>query len=533
MGYGLSFWPVPIFAAIQTNVAASFGTPNDYIWFIPSWSLAITVSFLIAGPNTDLLGRRWFLVGGNLICLVGHLVIATAKSAGAVTAGMTIVGLGAANCQMAAFALSELLPNKWRHLGVVLADLTTLIAVTVSPVTARFGMATGSWAWNFYAAAIFQGLSFLGLFFLYYPPAHPTGLSYSQAFKELDYIGMILFIAGAAPFLAGIIYTTILSSTDLHVVLCLVVGVVILVLFALWENLGSRWGWIKHPLTPTRVFTAGRGRDFTAPCIATAIINMFYYSTSIIYPTMIAVWWTNGTGWQHPSLLSIVQGLAITTGVAFLSFFGSRIKHWNWQLTGYATFMVFFGALLALAAPDRMGMTIAFVFLSQAGYSPAMYLCIAVTQMGVEQKDLGLSGGVGGTARFAGGAIATSVYQTILTNTVNTWTAKLVPAAAIAAGLSESDVAALLPQVGTTSLAENYSAAVVSAVDAAVVQAYQHGFQVTALASIAFGVVGIIACALCRDIDPKMTDKIEVYMENNELIHKHEKNNGLDVEHKY
>jgi hypothetical protein len=63
IGYGLSFWPIPcnsggsftpaaltfivVFAAIQGQVAAEMGTPTKYIWWIPSWSLAITVSFLI------------------------------------------------------------------------------------------------------------------------------------------------------------------------------------------------------------------------------------------------------------------------------------------------------------------------------------------------------------------------------------------------------------------------------------------------------------------------------------------------------
>jgi len=48
MGYGLSFWPIPVFAAIQSEVAASMSDPTGYIWFIPGWSLAITVCFLIA-----------------------------------------------------------------------------------------------------------------------------------------------------------------------------------------------------------------------------------------------------------------------------------------------------------------------------------------------------------------------------------------------------------------------------------------------------------------------------------------------------
>jgi len=114
------------------------------------------------------------LVGGNIICFVGHIVIATAKSTSAITAGMTIVGFGGANCQMAAFALSELLPNSWRHIGVVLADLATLVAVIVGPVTARYGFQAGTWEWNFYAAAIAQALSFLGLFSCISLPSTPT-----------------------------------------------------------------------------------------------------------------------------------------------------------------------------------------------------------------------------------------------------------------------------------------------------------------------------------------------------------------------
>lgn len=47
MGYGLSFWPIPIMATIYSEVATSFGTPTKYIWFIPAWTIAITVCFML------------------------------------------------------------------------------------------------------------------------------------------------------------------------------------------------------------------------------------------------------------------------------------------------------------------------------------------------------------------------------------------------------------------------------------------------------------------------------------------------------
>lgn len=135
------------------------------------------------------MGRRWFLVIGNLIAFVGHITVATSKNANAVIAGMAITGFGGGNAQMAAFALAELLPNKWRHIGVVIADWGTFTAQTVSPASGRFGVHDGTWRWNFYVAGILQFCSFLALLFLYFPPKHPHGIPFKQAFRELDYVG--------------------------------------------------------------------------------------------------------------------------------------------------------------------------------------------------------------------------------------------------------------------------------------------------------------------------------------------------------
>jgi hypothetical protein len=212
---------------------------------------------------------------------------------------------------------------------------------------------------------------------------------------------MLLFIAGALPTLIGIVYTTVFPGDNPHVVAPLVIGIFFLILFGLWETFGE----IKHPLTPTYVFTSSYGRDLTAPCIALAVVNMFYYSSSILWPTMINVFYTNdGTDWRYGILLSTVQGIAITTGAALLACFGGRIKHWQWQLTGSVFVMVLFGVLLALGNPGNKGLMIAFVFLSQTGYGWAIYLSIAISQMGVDHKNLGLSGGLSGAARFAGGS---------------------------------------------------------------------------------------------------------------------------------
>ncbi|KAL4989900.1 fungal trichothecene efflux pump [Aspergillus falconensis] len=514
-GYGLSFWPVPVVSAIGTLVSADMGDPTGYIWFVPAWTISITCAFLIFGPNTDLLGRRWFLVLGNLVCFVGHVIVASAKNTNQIIAGLAVSGFGGANCQMAAFALPELLPNKWRHIGVVIADITVYIAVIVAPVTARYGYELGTWTWNFWGIAIFQCLSFIGLLLLYHPPKHPLGVSYMDAFKSLDYVGAFLFIGGAVPFLLGIVWAGVYDSNDAHVVAPLVVGAAVLVAFALWETFGN----IKYPLTPNYIFSSSWGRDFTAPVIALGVVNMFYYSSSILWPQMITLFYTDGgTNWKYSIILSLPQGFAIFFGAILLSVLGSKLRHWHWQLTGSVFVMVLFGSLLGLVTPDNKGTMIAFIFLSQAGFGWSLYLAIAITQMGVEHKNLGVSGGISGCIRFAAGAVATSIYQTVYSKSTTKYMTKYIPSAVIAAGLDESKVADLMAVVtGGPSALEGYTPAVAAAAEDALSHAYCKAIFVVAMVSMAFGILGLGACMCCKDVDSKMTNKIEVYLENTDL----------------
>ncbi|CAG7921994.1 unnamed protein product [Penicillium olsonii] len=546
-GYGLSFWPVPVVSAIGTNISTDMGDPTGYIWFVPvsmdyldylrlldltvvscTWKLGEIlpnvlelVKIGLAAPlagNTSRLAP--FCCSGResnsrQVCFIGHIVVASAKTTSQVTAGLVISGFGGANCQMAAFALPELLPNKWRHIGVVIADFTVYIAVIVAPVTARYGYELGNWEWNFWGVAIFQGLSFLGLLFLYYPPKHPLGVSYKEAFKSLDYLGAFLFIGGAVPFLMGIVWAGVYESNDAHVVAPLVVGAAVLVCFALWEHFGK----LKYPLTPTYIFVSSWGRDFTAPVIALGVVNMFYYSSSILWPQMINVFYTDGgADWEYGVILSLPQGFAIFFGAILLTLFGSKLRHWQWQLTGSVFVMVVFGSLLGLVTPTNKGTMIAFIFLSQAGFGWGLYLSIAITQMGVEHKNLGVSGGISGCIRFAAGAVATSIYQTVFSNTLAKYTAIYVPSAATGAGLPESKVTGLMSVVAQGAAAmKEYSPAVVAAAQVALSQAYCKAIFVVAMVSMAFGILGLAACLCCKDVDYKMTSKIEVYLENTDL----------------
>lgn len=55
---------------------------------------------MICGANSDLFGRRWFIIGGNIFVFVGSIVGATSHSLGQSIAAHVLLGIGAGNCQM-------------------------------------------------------------------------------------------------------------------------------------------------------------------------------------------------------------------------------------------------------------------------------------------------------------------------------------------------------------------------------------------------------------------------------------------------
>lgn len=170
------------------------------------------------------------------------------------------------------------------------------------------------------------------------------------------------------------------------------------------------------------------------------MINVFY-----VTPT---------TSRSEELLLTLPGNLGLVFGAMLLICFGRVFKHWKWTLVISWCGMCLWGGLMALVTPYNKGMMIAFTFLEQTSFGWAQYESIAFTQLGVHQLDLGMSGGLAGVARYAGGSLAQAIYVSILTNTQSSRAVATVPAAAIAAGASQSTAAQILPAftLGTAAL---------------------------------------------------------------------------------
>lgn len=109
-----------------------------------------------------------------------------------------------------------------------------------------------------------------------------------------------------------------------HVIATIVVGVVALVLFVLWESFAK----LKEPLVPMHLF---RNRPWNAATIVSGLGASIYYAFAIVWPQMVVVLYSDeGSPMSGPWLSSLV-GLCIVLGEIVGGFCAKWIGHLKYQ----------------------------------------------------------------------------------------------------------------------------------------------------------------------------------------------------------
>jgi hypothetical protein len=95
LSFGCGVGGFAFVAPILGVINADLGPDPNLVWVALAYTLTSAVFLMITGRLTDLFGRRWFMIGGNVLGLIGCIVCATAKNINALIAGETLIGLGA------------------------------------------------------------------------------------------------------------------------------------------------------------------------------------------------------------------------------------------------------------------------------------------------------------------------------------------------------------------------------------------------------------------------------------------------------
>ena len=143
----------------------------------------------------------------------------------------------------------------------------------------------------------------------------------------------------------------------------------------------------------------------------------------------------------------------------------------------------------------------------------------------VPHDELGVSAGLIGTFRSAGGSVGNAVFSTILNSIINKQLGPRIAEAAIANGFSASQLSALIPAVIENAVGVPDAFANIPSATPAVIQAtaqvfkdtYAYAFRRVFLSTIPFGVIGLLAAWFVKDPSHLLNNDVAVYQERDVL----------------
>ncbi|KAI9696209.1 MAG: hypothetical protein M1836_005762 [Candelina mexicana] len=477
------------------------------------------VCIVIVGRLSDLFGRRYFLIIGQILGLIGSTIAATATSIPRLIGGGVLIGIAASVQQTLTFIIAELVPNKHRPIANGAVLLVTLPSAGLGPGFARIIVENTKqgWRWFYYLSIICAGSSLLLFILFYFPPnfrqLHRKTTKRAEL-NKLDYVGLIMFTGGLVILLLGLSWGgTSYSWTSGHVLGTIITGVVAILAFAFYgiahdaplEDLivtlkqsVETFAPLKQTFLPLDLL---KNRNYIAILVTSSVATMIYFSMNVIWPQQIAALYTTDNiqiGW-----LSCTIGTSLVVGYALCGLLFRPLGHAQWQLVACSMAMTAF--LGGMAASDQSNRALAIAF-TICGTLAVGYCELGTLIMGslvCKPEDIG----------FAVGFITSTIYQTILTNRLNTNIPNLVTPPALSANLPSTSLPALFAafKIGTPEALQTVpgiTPAVVAAVTEPLKTAYAQSFKVVYLASIAFGGCAIVAACFARDVDRLMTDRV-------------------------
>lgn len=252
--------PLPLSA--RTLINQDLGNSPQITWAATIWTMGSSVGFLLVGRLSDLFGRKAMVVSTGALSLAGCVLGGTARGPAQLVAANGCSGLGAAGQLSFGIVVGELVPNRMRGPAVSLVFLSSLPFAVFGPVVARSLILAGEpergdgdgsswgggWRWSYYMGAALNVTSLVLYLFLYHPPSFSqlhVGRTRLQQARELDWVGIFLFVVGCVLFLVGVSWGGSTYPWGSAQVLCpLLAGIAVVVVFFVWGKQRER----PHPL---------------------------------------------------------------------------------------------------------------------------------------------------------------------------------------------------------------------------------------------------------------------------------------------
>ena len=180
-------------------------------------------------------------MGTTTLGLIGCIIGSCAQNIEMLIGANICNGIAAAGQLSFGIVLGELVPNKYRGPIISLVFFSSMPFAVFGPVIARsfIDNTASRWRWSYFIGDILSAITLVLYFFFYHPPKynqlHVSGKTQWQQFKEMDFVGIFLFISGCVLFLIGLSWGGVTYPWASAQTLCtLLIGVGTLAAFGIY-----------------------------------------------------------------------------------------------------------------------------------------------------------------------------------------------------------------------------------------------------------------------------------------------------------
>ncbi|KAB5566058.1 major facilitator superfamily domain-containing protein [Coniochaeta sp. 2T2.1] len=482
-------------------------------WIIQGPLLMQAVLSPIVGRLSDVLDRKLLATVPPMLAFAGAVLSAKATSMNMLIVGGILIGITLSTISIVQAIPSEILPLKYRPIAQGLAGMGGTVGGLIGALGAG-GMTNanpGGWRWIFWTQAIFHGLTSLGLFAFYWPPkVERPKLSVKDIIWACDPIGSGLFVSSATLILLGLDWAGgAYAWSNPHVAAPLTIGLVLLVLFGIYEWKGRSDGLIAHIFFQSNL-------NFALSNFAFAVEGWIFYSAvNSIVPQIVLHLGFADDSWAI-SIRQLTFQCVILMAPLFISLYATRYKDLKNPLL--VTFVIFLvvSILYATIRPSWSRVQLGINVLAGLGQAGPLTLLPACIQYTAPHAYLSTATGMAFSFRAIGGAMGSAVLNAIISGRLQGHYAPAVSAAATDAGLPSDSVPALLTALesGVREGVEGATPAVWAAALNESHWQYAYAYRLAWASIIPFVVIAIVAVACMRGVKELMTEKVEATVEH-------------------
>lgn len=426
---------------------------DRYTWAITAYILASTTMIPVVGKLSDQFGRKWFLLVGTAIFLVGSALSGAAQTMNQFIAFRALQGLGAGvGIALAFVVVADMFPPaeraKWQSLFGVVYGFASLVGPTLGGWLTDHGPLVGTlvtestrWRWIFYLNVPIGIIALVAL--LIYLPVNISARSNDYtgwaAIRRIDFLGAVLSAAATICLLLGLTWgsNATYDWNSPQVIGILVVAVILFAAFLITERFAV------EPILPLDLF---RNQVFAVAALLSLLQLMVLVGLIVYLPLFLQG--VLGVSATNAGAVITPMNVSSVIGAALAGFAITVLKRYR-LITILSAIIMTVGVFLLTQMTPTTGLLTAIIFMVIAGIGlgPFFSVLTIAAQNALPPTRLGIGTSAIRYLGQLGAVLGVAIVGTVVNNSLASDIAHRIPTS-VAQRLTPAGLqAATSPQV--------------------------------------------------------------------------------------